>query len=441
MTNTLSEFHRRQQAQQALRRARISAGILLLLMLVLFFISAYYLPRYPLLGYLKAFSEAALVGGLADWFAVTALFRRPFRLPIPHTAILPRKQKQIAESFGHFIEHNFLQSKSIAVRVYQLQVLPRLLAWLAQPKNRSEFMPQLAAQIPVLIHSIPPEKIAALISKWAAQNGNGQTLGVLLADILTLSHQQEINHSLLRRLIPEIRNRLKQESTQQLLEQSLLAWAGKIETEAPSSWEKLKTQLKIGLAEKMDDWAAKKIIGWADAYLEDALKQPQHSLWQHYEKLFHYTTENLKHNSDWQQQLAAHKYQWAQSEGLQNILIRFWQNGYQWSLHDVQQSDSLIQQQLNRLLDYALNQAHQNPRFLKRSNARLAWWVKQLVEQHKHQATVFITEKINAWNSQEITEKLELNIGKDLQYIRINGTLVGGLAGLLIYLLSTWLLH
>ena len=115
--HTLSEQVRLNEARKKLAKSRRWATGLLLAACGLFAVSAVYVRQYPWLGFVKAFAEAAMVGALADWFAVTALFRRPLGLPIPHTAILPRNQARIGDELGRFIEHNFLQGKPIAMRI------------------------------------------------------------------------------------------------------------------------------------------------------------------------------------------------------------------------------------------------------------------------------------------------------------------------------------
>ena len=114
---------------------------LLLAAAALFCLSAAYLHRYPQLAYLKAFSEAAMIGGLADWFAVTALFRRPLGLPVPHTAILPRNQNRIADELGRFIEYNFLRERPVALRVYRAAPTEKLLRRLTDPAVRRIWLP------------------------------------------------------------------------------------------------------------------------------------------------------------------------------------------------------------------------------------------------------------------------------------------------------------
>lgn len=142
----LSAQARTEAARLRLRKSRRLATGLLFWLVVLFVAAAMNVRQYPALGYVKAFAEAAMVGALADWFAVTALFRRPLGLPIPHTAILPRNQHRIADELGALLK-TILQGRfSDVLRVYQAAPSEKLLAWLAAPANRARWLPWLASR-------------------------------------------------------------------------------------------------------------------------------------------------------------------------------------------------------------------------------------------------------------------------------------------------------
>ncbi|WP_066567248.1 DUF445 domain-containing protein [Snodgrassella sp. CFCC 13594] len=428
-------------SRQRLRRSRIWALGLLLLACALFVVSCLLLHRYPALGYLKAFSEAAMVGALADWFAVTALFRHPLGLPIPHTAILPRKQSKIGDEIGRFIAHNFLQGKSIAVRVYQLHPTQKMLDWLTNQIHQQSWLPLLSAQIPALLRAAKPQDVSRFVGQLIDSQYSGEKLGQTLANVLQLLNKQGIDTVLLRALMKQIRRWLQDDATRQMLETSLLTWAGKIEKEAPNAWDKFKSSLKTTLAERVDDWVAGKALDWADSYLAAALVDDQHTLWRGYRKQIVHSIRQLRRNPLWHQRLAAGRHQLAQSPALQTSLAHMWSSFIEWSEDDVGQSNSWWQTQIERLLTHMQLQASHYPQFMRRVDARLALAVKAAVEQYKHQAGQFVADKVKSWDSRQMVDKLELSVGRDLQFIRINGTLVGGLIGLVIYGASQFLLQ
>ena len=437
--NTLSGHAREAAARTRLHCSRRQAGGLLLAAVLLFIVSALFVQHHPALGYLKAFAEAATVGALADWFAVTALFRHPLGLKIPHTAILPRNQNRIADELGRFIETNFLPERPIAIRIYRLRIAEKLRRWLARGSTRQEWLPALARQIPAALQTIPPQEAARLGAAFLAAHGSGKQLGSALSQALLLLEQQGLPESLQTALLGQIRHWIKQPNTRVLLEENLRAWAEKIETSQPDSWDKLKAQLRGRLVGQIDSWVAQKALDWADNYLEAALASPQHELRTAFRRQYRALARELAQSEAWQRKLALAKRRLADSPGLQQQIAQLWQSLTTRLAADAQRPDSATARRLNSLLTYLLQQHAATPQQLRRLNARLALLARSLVRRHRHAAAEFIADKVKSWDSRQMSDKLELSIGRDLQFIRINGTLVGGLVGLLIYTLSQWL--
>lgn len=437
MQTTLSAEVRTANARTRLRKSRLLATGLLVLAFVLFVVSSLYLNRYPSLAYLKAFSEAAMVGALADWFAVTALFRRPLGLPIPHTAILPRNQHRIAEELGRFIEHNFLQDKPIALRVYQAAPSDKILYWLH--RNRSLWLPAVAAQIPSLLNVAKPEQAARFAGQMLAQQYSGDKIGKTLADVLNQFKKQGLDDVLLCALMKQVRHWLKHPETRVMLSQSLNEWAHKLEQDAPSTWEKLKASLKGSLLDRVDGWVSEKALDWADGYLAAALADSEHRLRKTSVEQIERISRALAHSRVWHKRLEAAKHELAQSPAMQETVMSLWTGLQKWSEEDVQKTDSVIRLQLEKLLDHMLKQAAEYPQFMRRADVRISLLARDLVRRYKDNVAGFVAEKVKSWNSGQMVEKLELSMGRDLQFIRINGTLVGGLVGLLIYCVSQWL--
>ncbi|PIT53378.1 DUF445 domain-containing protein [Snodgrassella alvi] len=427
------------QQRQRLRRMRLLATSLLLTACALFIISCLWQKQYPALAYLKAFAEAAMIGALADWFAVSALFRHPLGLPIPHTAILPQKQDKIADELGRFIENNFLQDKAIASRVYRLHPASKALQWLVDPHNQQRWLPVLIRQIPLLLRTATASDVARFCSQLLNHQYSGARLGRTLANILVLIHKQGIDTLLLRSLLLQVRQWLQNEQTRDQLEKSLLSWVGKIEKTDPNTWDKLKASLKTTLTAQIDDWVASKALNWADSYIDAVLANPQHTFWRACRKQLLVTERQLRHNPHWHQRLAAGREQMLHSAALQQSIMDLWDSFVGWSEHDTSQSNSWWQQQLTRLCAHMQQQASQYPQFMRRLDTRITLCTRFTIRQYKNRVSQFIAEKVKSWDSKQMVDKLELSVGRDLQFIRINGTLVGGCIGLVIYILSQWL--
>ncbi len=426
-------------ARQRLRRSRRLAVGLLLAAAVLFVVTSVYVGRYPALAYVKAFAEAAMIGALADWFAVVALFRHPLGLPIPHTAILPRNQNRIADELGRFIEHNFLHGRSIALRVYQARPTEQLLQWLRLPENQASLLPLLTRQIPPLLRAVKPEQMALFLSQLLQKQYSGKSLGQTLSQLLALVHAQGHHQVLLVTVFKQIRHWLRQEHTRTLLEQNINAWAAKIEKEHPSTWDKIIAALKGSAVDMVDGWVARKALAWADHYVEEVLNTPEHVMRRNLDAKVAQMVKLLAHSRVWHRRLDGVKQQLTESAAVQDAIAQAWLSLQRWSEQDIRLPESLWQQQVHKLLQQMVWQGAQQPEVLRRFDVRLSLWVRDGVNQYKHKVGQFVAEKVKSWDSAELVRKLELSVGKDLQYIRINGTLVGGLVGLLIYWLSQWL--
>lgn len=425
--------------RQRLRQMRFIATALLLLVCILFIFSCLNLSQYPALAYLKAFTEAAMVGALADWFAVTALFRHPLGIPIPHTAILPQKQDRIATEIARFIENNFLLDKTIARQIFFYHPSAKIFDWLNQPKTHQQWLTFITQQIPGLLHSVKGDDFAKFSTQLFNNQFSGDKLGITLANILALSRQQNIDKIMLRALLRQLRRWLHDQQTRAMLEQSLLQWVGKIEKNDPSSWDRLKASLKINLTARIDDWVANKVLNWADSYIQTILTNPKHPFWYACRKQILKTERQLRHNNQWHQRLNISRQQLSHSTELHRSLSQLWESLINWSENDVQLPHSWWQQQINRLFLHLQQLAQQHPRFMLRLDTRISLCTRTVISRYKHRVTQFISDKVQSWDNKQMVDKIELSVGRDLQFIRINGTVVGGCIGVLIYLIAQWL--
>lgn len=429
------------QQRRRLGRMRLLATSLLFAACVLFVFSCLWQQHYPALAYLKAFAEAAMVGALADWFAVTALFRHPLGLPIPHTAILPQKQNKIADELARFIENNFLQDKAIASRIYRQHPATSALKWLVNTDNQQQWLPILTRQIPLLLRTATASDVSRFISQLLNTQYSGARIGKTLANILLLINKQGIDSILLRALLQQVRCWLQNEQTRAQLEKSLLSWVGRIEKSDPSTWDKLKASLKTTLTAQIDDWLAGKALNWADSYIDAVLANPQHAFWRASRKQLLIIERQLRRNRSWHRKLATSRQQLLQSSALQQSIKDLWDSFVGWSEQDITQHNSWWQQQLIRLCSHMQQQASQYPQFMRRLDTRITLCARHFIQQYKNRVSQFIADKVKSWDSRQMVDKLELSVGRDLQFIRINGTLVGGCIGLIIYVLSQWLSH
>lgn len=427
------------EAARKLRKVRTIATLLLVTAAVVFVLASLNVARYPWLAYVKAFAEAAMVGALADWFAVVALFRHPLGLPIPHTAILPRNQARIAKSLGQFIENNFLEQKAIAKKVYYLEPSRKFLDWLANIEHQALVAPFVVKQIPTLMQAIKPEQMSLFLGQLLKQQYDGKSLGHTLSQMLRMVQSYGYHQIFFIGLLEQIRAWLRHEETRQLLEDNINSWAAKVKKDNPSSWDKLVAAFKGSAVDMVDGWVARKVLDWADNYCEEVINDDSHAMRAGVERKMNQLIWALEFSPIMHKRLNQAKDGLINSDAVQQFIQHSWLSLQNWSASDAVKNDSMLMQQVLKMMSQMLIQGAAQPEVLRRFDAQISLWVREAVGQYKSKVADYVAEKVKSWDSQELVQKLELSVGKDLQYIRINGTLVGGLVGLLIYVVSGWL--
>lgn len=426
-------------AKAQLRRMRFFATGLLVLVAVVFVLAHIYGARWQGFAYVKAFTEAAMVGALADWFAVVALFKRPLGLPIPHTAILPRKQAKLAAQIGVFIERNFLQGNVIANRVYRLRPSQKILRWLAVPLNQQQLARSTVKQLPTLCKQIAPEWVAKNAGQILKQHYSGQALASALAKGLLFVQAHGQHRLATDMVLKQAQKWLRLETTQTMLEHNINEWVRKVKTDAPSTWDKLIAAVKGSAVDMVDDWLAKKILAWADDYLQTVLDDPEHELRHSLDQRLQVLVARLSRSEKWANQLGHWKDQLSEDAQFQALIESLWISIQNWVSTDAANEKGMLVVKIEAVIAYFTKQLATQSRLLARLDMRLALWVKQMVNQYKPMVSQFVSDKVAAWDQRTWIQKLELSVGRELQYIRINGTLVGGLVGLVIYAVSHFL--
>ena len=427
------------EAARKLRKVRTIATLLLVTAAVVFVLASLNVARYPWLAYVKAFAEAAMVGALADWFAVVALFRHPLGLPIPHTAILPRNQARIAKSLGQFIENNFLEQKAIAKKVYYLEPSRKFLDWLANIEHQALVAPFVVKQIPTLMQAIKPEQMSLFLGQLLKQQYDGKSLGHTLSQMLRMVQSYGYHQIFFIGLLEQIRAWLRHEETRQLLEDNINSWAAKVKKDNPSSWDKLVAAFKGSAVDMVDGWVARKVLDWADNYCEEVINDDSHAMRAGVERKMNQLIWALEFSPIMHKRLNQAKDGLINSDAVQQFIQHSWLSLQNWSASDAVKSDSMLMQQVLKMMNQMLIQGAAQPEVLRRFDAQISLWVREAVGQYKSKVADYVAEKVKSWDSQELVQKLELSVGKDLQYIRINGTVIGGLIGLGLYTLSVWL--
>ena len=406
----------RERAQRrALARMRAVATGLLLAMAAVFVLATHYGDLHPALPFVRAFAEAAMIGALADWFAVTALFRHPLGLPIPHTAIVPRNQARIGEGLGAFVADNFLDPDLVAAKVASLDPGGRVLRWLDDPVRRAEIAARVVALVPDLLAALDDEEIADFIERNLAARLRALGLAPLAGEILSLliaggHHRALVDEGLagLRRVLGRHRD--------------LVA-------------EKVRAQSPWWLPRAIDAGIAQRVVAGIDEMLEE-LADPLSSARARLEDALASLADDLRHDPD----VRARGEEWLAQIVANPVVGRYFRDLAAALrariLADVTRPGSAIGRHVeDALAVFARTMAEDDS-----VRARLDTWLvasaRHVAETRRRDIGVWIAGVVARWDARTATDKLELEVGRDLQFIRINGTLVGGLIGLGLHLVS-----
>lgn len=403
--------------RRELKKARGIATGLLVGMSGLFLLSSWLQPAYPGFGYVRAFAEAAMVGALADWFAVAALFRHPLGIPIPHTAVVPRNKDRIGESLGRFVEQNFLPPEIIRTRLAAVDFAGLLAGWLADPANAARLSEQLTAMLPNLLHGLDDERVRRFVRNEISARLEDIEIAPLAGEILDLlaagnRHQLVLDEALRQSTAfiaekePFIRQKIR-EST---------GWL----------WQKL----------SVDERAFNGIMDAIEAVVREVEDDADHELRQRFDRIVRDFARQLKESPGFREPAEALKREVVHNPAFQAYLGGIWDGEQARLLADIARPDSEIRQRLQAGVLHVGETLLDNPALHDKLNAWLREAIADLVEARRHEVARLIPDTVRTWDAETMAQRLELQVGRDLQFIRINGTLVGGLVGLLIYTAS-----
>jgi uncharacterized membrane-anchored protein YjiN (DUF445 family) len=401
-----------QEKLARLRAMQRLATALLAAMLVLLALSVAFEDWYPWLKWVQAFAAAATVGAIADWFAVVALFHHPLGLPLPHTAIVPRNKDRIGESLGHFVEHNFLTAENVVRKLEQRNLSLEGARWLARPDNADDLAARLCTFIPGMLNALGDEDVKRLFDRAIAS----QIRKIDVADVAS---------GMLHALTAGGRHQALLDRALRSLESWLVANQAVI-TEKFSAASKYTPRV-------FDRYIVAKFVAGIIALSHDVARNPEHDI----RRQFDAATEEFIDKLGTSPEYRAH------AEALKQALLAHldhekyyqvvWEDIREKIKADLAGEHSVIRGHLCEVVGKLGAGLAEDEALQAKLNAWILQTVERSVVRHRHQISGLITEVVHGWNTHEVTQKMELEIGKDLQYIRINGTLVGGLVGLLLH--------
>ncbi|MBA3525973.1 MAG: DUF445 domain-containing protein [Sphingomonas sp.] len=397
---------------------KVAATGLLLVMAAIFLAARAFQPAYPWLGFVKAFAEAAMVGGLADWFAVTALFRHPLGLPIPHTAIIPRNKDRIGETLASFLKDNFLTPSVVARRMRTIDVAGATGRFLKAPPGEGTRIRQGASRlIADIFESLDDERLGGIFKNAIATRLRAMEVSPLLGHALASAINEDRHMPML---------------------EAAIRWTAR-------ALEANETLIR-DMVTKKANWVLK--LAALDAKLADAIidglrkltaemsTDPAHPVRLKIEEALAQLANDLQSNPQTRERVEAMKDQLLDNESVSLWLDTLWQKGRAAIIRGARNPDAVLAGKLGEVLKTMGATLESDPRIRGAINQFARRAIAGLAATYGSSIVKLVSDTVRGWDARTVTARLESAVGRDLQYIRINGTLVGGLVGLVIHALD-----
>lgn len=411
---------------QQLKRSKRLALSLLLIAAATFVVTLFLPPTFWVLG-LKAIAEAAMVGALADWFAVVALFRR---VPVPfisrHTAIIPRNKDRIGENLGRFVQEKFLDTDSLLALIRRHNPSQLLAQWLNTPGNADRIGRHLLQVMRGFLDLTDDQRIQRFLRRAVHRALDKVDLtqsSALLLDSLTKNNRHQ---ELLDAAVQQLLRLLHKPGTREFIALQIVRW---LKREHP-------IKAKVLPTEWLGEHSAELVANAVDSILDEVARDQGHEFRLGFNRAVQRLIERLKSDPEMAERAETIKHWLKEDESFNRYIGELWQDLRRWLKSDLNSDDSRVQERV-RLAALWLGETLAADEALRTSmNQHLEDAARSVAPEFAAFLTRHISDTVKSWDAREMSQQIELNIGRDLQFIRINGTLVGGTIGLVLFLLS-----
>jgi uncharacterized membrane-anchored protein YjiN (DUF445 family) len=364
-------------------------------------------------GYVKAAAEAGMVGALADWFAVTALFRHPLGIRIPHTAIIPTRKDALGDSLGEFVGTNFLAEGVVRERLRRVGVAGRLGGWLAQPANAERVTAELATVVRGAVAVLRDEDVQAVLEQAVVRRVVAVPWGPPLGRVLAGVFADGAHHKLVDLVCDRAYEWVKGNHTSVL----------RVVSDRAPSWS----------PKFVDSMVADKVYGEVLSFAWMVKTDPNHPMRIAIDKFLAEFAEDLQHDEHTMQRAEAIKQQVLDHREVQNVIASAWSTAKAMLLDAAEDPSSELRRRVREGLLSLGERLTTDDSLREKVDSWVEGAAAYVVLNYREEITTLITDTVQRWDAEETSRKIELQVGRDLQFIRINGTVVGALAGLLIY--------
>lgn len=368
------------------------------------------------IGYLGAAGEAGMVGALADWFAVTALFKHPLGVPIPHTAIIKRKKDQLGEGLGTFVRENFLSPEVVSTKIRDAQVPSRLGKWLSDQSHAERVAAESATVLRVLVELLRDDDVQQVIDRMIvrriAEPQWGPPVGRVLSTLLAENRQEALIQLLADRAFQWSLN--AGEVIQRVIERDSPTWSPRF------------------IDQLVGDRIHRELMDFTDK----VRRNPEHELRRSATRFLFEFADDLQHDDATIARAEAVKDQLMSRDEVTNAAGTAWKTLKRLVLEGVDDPSSALRTRIADAVVGIGESLRDDAELRDKVDNWIVRGAEHLVAQYGVEITAIITDTIERWDAEEASRRIELHVGRDLQFIRINGTVVGSLAGLIIYAIA-----
>ncbi|UWU95085.1 DUF445 domain-containing protein [Bradyrhizobium sp. CB1015] len=405
-----------------LRRVKALATLVLASTLALFVVAKWLLPVHPVFGFIAAFAEAATIGGLADWYAVVALFKRPLGLPIPHTAIIQSNQARIADKLGEFIQVHFLEAGPVEAKLKEIDFGSFVADWL-RDRKRSDDLARFALRLlPEAVSATESSGLMTFIIRRMSSQLQAIDLAPLAAGTLRGFVAEGRHQILFDDLLRVMHETLNQKETMAMIRE-------KVRAELP-------TLLKLYRADK---FLVNKIVASATAFFNEVRSDPKHPFRGEFDRMVLSFVDRLGTDQAYIDRIDGLKRDLLARPELADLARTVWANTRSFIERSASGETQVLQHHLAGMFVSAGEALASDAELRGEINKGLVTVLRSFVADQKSGVSTFISDQVKAWNMTQLISLIEINIGRDLQYIRFNGSLIGGLAGLGLYTVESLL--
>jgi len=367
------------------------------------------------MGYVEAFSEAGMVGALADWFAVTALFRHPLGIPIPHTNLIERKKNDLGQNLGKFVKDNFLNPENIRPYIEKLDVVKFGSEWLDKTASQKILAEEIVNLTKKIIGDLKDEDVEEFLAAKGSEILNEIDFQKISSSGIDYLIEKNEHINLLEVLLPQIRDYVN-ESREMIRER----------------FSENRPFIAFLAGKKISNEVVEGLLKFIDEVQKDKSHFVRNKLTENLQNF----SQKLIHSESWKEKFDKLKTELLTAKNIRPYTNDAWQSIKGILIENLENRDSQLQEYLQRNIQKLSHNLSNDVELGNRLNGWIRHFLYRIILKNRNQVEGLITTTVAGWSGKELSEKLELEVGKDLQFIRVNGTLVGGLVGLIIYAIT-----